>query len=120
MKCVSNAHSTKCVHHQRKACDRQLPHRLRDIELRASNAAVAAGLDGDTAIVDLEHGQPTIPSAIFFDAEKGRVSYGRDAIRNYVEGTEGRLMRALKSILGSSLVEETTFVEGRPLSYKDV
>ena len=44
-------------------------------------------------MVDLEHGQPTIPSAIFFDAEKGRVSYGRDAIRNYVEGIEGRLMR---------------------------
>lgn len=29
-------------------------------------------------------------------------------------------MRALKSILGSSLMEETTFVDGRPLSYKDV
>jgi hypothetical chaperone protein len=90
------------------------------IDFGTSNSAVAAGADGDAAIVDLEHGQPTIPSAIFFDAEKGRVSYGRDAIRNYIEGTEGRLMRALKSILGSSLIDETTFVEGRPLSYKDV
>ncbi|MGZ5174175.1 MAG: Hsp70 family protein [Burkholderiales bacterium] len=90
------------------------------IDFGTSNSAVAAGVDGDTAMVDLEHGQPTIPSAIFFDAEKARASYGRDAIRNYVEGTEGRLMRSLKSILGSSLVEETTFVEGRPLSYKDV
>lgn len=90
------------------------------IDFGTSNSAVAAGVDGDTAMVDLEHGQPTIPSAIFFDAEKGRVSYGRDAIRNYVEGTEGRLMRALKSILGSALVDETTFVEGRALSYKDV
>ena len=90
------------------------------IDFGTSNSAVAAGVDGDTAMVDLEHGQPTIPSAIFFDAEKGRVSYGRDAVRNYIEGTEGRLMRALKSILGSSLIDETTFVEGRPLSYKDV
>ena len=90
------------------------------IDFGTSNSAVAASLDGDTAVIDLEHGQPTIPSAIFFDAEKGRVSFGRDAIRNYVEGTEGRLMRALKSILGSSLIEETTYVEGRPLSYKDV
>ena len=90
------------------------------IDFGTSNSAVAAGIAGDVAMVDLEHGQPTIPSAIFFDAEKGRVSYGRDAIRNYVEGIEGRLMRALKSILGSSLVDETTFVEGRPLSYKDV
>ena len=90
------------------------------IDFGTSNSAVAASVDGDTEIIDLEHGQPNIPSAIFFDAEKGRVSFGRDAIRNYVEGTEGRLMRALKSILGSSLIEETTYVEGRPLSYKDV
>ncbi len=90
------------------------------IDFGTSNSAVAAGSDGDTSIIDLEHGQPNIPSAIFFDAEKGRVSFGRDAIRNYTEGAEGRLMRALKSILGSSLIDETTFVQGRPLSYKDV
>ena len=90
------------------------------IDFGTSNSALAAGVDGDFALIDLEHGQPTMPSAIFFDAETSRVSFGRHAIRNYVEGTEGRLMRALKSILGSGLVDETTFVEGRAISYKDV
>lgn len=90
------------------------------IDFGTSNSAVAAGTDRDFALVDLEHGEPTIPSAIFFDVEKNRVSFGRDAIRNYVEGTEGRLMRALKSILGSPLIDETTYVEGHPVSYKDV
>lgn len=90
------------------------------IDFGTSNSAVAAGVDGDFTLIDLEHGQPTIPSAIFFDAETNRVSFGRQAIRHYVEGTEGRLMRALKSILGSALIDETTFVEGRALSYKDV
>ena len=90
------------------------------IDFGTSNSALAAGVDGDVALIDLEHGEPTIPSAIFFDAETNRVSFGRHAIRNYVEGTEGRLMRALKSILGSGLVDETTFVEGRAISYKDV
>ena len=90
------------------------------IDFGTSNSALAAGVDGDFALIDLEHGQPTIPSAIFFDAETSRVSFGRHAIRNYVEGTEGRLMRALKSILGSSLVDETTYVEGRAVSYRDV
>ena len=90
------------------------------IDFGTSNSAVAAGVDGDFTLIDLEHGHPTIPSAIFFDAETNRVSFGRQAIRHYVEGTEGRLMRALKSILGSSLIDETTFVEGRALSYKDV
>ena len=44
-----------------------------------------------------------MPSAVFFDYEtKGRVLFGADAISTYVGQTEGRLMRALKSILGSS------------------
>ena len=90
------------------------------IDFGTSNSAVAAGIDGDFSLIDLEHGQPTIPSAIFFDAETSRVSFGRHAVLHYVEGTEGRLMRALKSILGSSLIDETTYVEGRALSYKDV
>jgi hypothetical chaperone protein len=90
------------------------------IDFGTSNSAVAAGVDGDFALIDLEHGHPTIPSAIFFDAETNRVSFGRQAIRQYVDGTEGRLMRALKSILGSALIEETTYVEGRAISYKQV
>jgi hypothetical chaperone protein len=90
------------------------------VDFGTSNSALAAGVDGDFALIDLEHGEPTIPSAIFFDAETNRVSFGRHAIRNYVEGAEGRLMRALKSILGSPLVDETTYVEGRAMSYRDV
>ncbi|MES2561698.1 MAG: Hsp70 family protein, partial [Pseudomonadota bacterium] len=90
------------------------------IDFGTSNSAVAATVDGDCTLIDLEHGQPTIPSAIFFDAETGRVSFGRQAMRHYVEGTEGRLMRALKNILGSALIDQTTLVEGRALSYKDV
>jgi hypothetical chaperone protein len=90
------------------------------IDFGTSNSAVAAGVDGDFALIDLEHGQPTIPSAIFFDAETNRVSFGRQAIRQYVEGTEGRLMRSLKSVLGSSLIDETTYVEGRAISYRNV
>ena len=90
------------------------------IDFGTSNSAVAAGTEGDFILIDLEHGQPTIPSAIFFDVERNRVSFGRDAIANYVQGTEGRLMRSLKSILGSALIEEKTYVEGRAVSYKDV
>ncbi|HET7159697.1 MAG TPA: Hsp70 family protein [Burkholderiales bacterium] len=90
------------------------------IDFGTSNSAAAVNVDGDCTLIDLEHGHPTIPSAIFFDAETGRVSFGRQAIRHYIEGTEGRLMRALKSILGSALIDQTTLVEGRALSYKDV
>ena len=54
------------------------------------------------ALAPLEGGSTLIPSAVFFDYEaKGRVLFGSEAIAAYVGQTEGRLMRALKSILGS-------------------
>jgi hypothetical chaperone protein len=82
------------------------------IDFGTSNSAIAVPIGGEPALVDLEHGHATIPTALFFDAETNHVSYGRHAIRNYVEGAEGRLMRGLKSILGSSIVDETTLVQG--------
>ena len=55
-----------------------------------------------------------MPSAVFFDYEvKGRVLFGNEAVTAYVGQTEGRLMRALKSILGSPLIDEETSLGGR-------
>jgi hypothetical chaperone protein len=38
----------------------------------------------------------------------GGVLIGRRAVEAYVEGAPGRLMRSLKSVLGTSLIDETT------------
>ena len=47
--------------------------------------------------------------------------FGRAAIAAYVDGIDGRLMRSMKSILGSSLIEQTTDVGGgRGVRYLDV
>jgi hypothetical chaperone protein len=61
-------------------------------------------------LVAVEGDQPTIPSALFFSLEDGNVYFGRAAVGEYMQGTEGRFMRALKSILGTSLMKETTQV----------
>jgi hypothetical chaperone protein len=58
---------------------------------------------------------------VFFDYEtKGRVLFGTDAIAAYVGQTEGRLMRALKSILGSSLINEKTSLGNRMVPLAEV
>jgi len=55
---------------------------------------------------------------VFYPGEgdgRGRAApceFGRAAIAAYVDGIDGRLMRSMKSILGSSLVEQTTDVGG--------
>lgn len=70
-------------------------------------------------LVALEGEQTTIPSAMFY-ATDGNVLIGRKAVAAYVEGTPGRLMRSLKSVLGTSLIEETTRLGRARLSFRDV
>ena len=94
------------------------------IDFGTSNSAVAIGDAGsaeDARLVPLEDAQPTMPSAVFYDSEDGSRRYGRAAVAAYVEGHEGRLMRSLKSILGSALVDETTHLgDGIAIRYIDV
>jgi hypothetical chaperone protein len=71
------------------------------------------------ALVALEAGQTTIPSAIFYEVD-GAVLIGRNAIEAYVDGAPGRLMRSLKSVLGTSLIDETTRVGRERTSFRDV
>ena len=66
-----------------------------------------------------ETGHTTIPSAIFYEAD-GAVLIGRRAIEAYVDGAPGRLMRSLKSVLGTSLIEETTRLGRNRVRFRDV
>ena len=62
-----------------------------------------------------------IPSAVFFeDQDRYRVRFGADAISTYIEQADGRLFRALKTILGSPLIEETTALGRRKIALADV
>src|ERR1700682_659352 len=70
-------------------------------------------------LVALEDGEGTIPSAIFYETD-GAVLIGRRAVEAYVEGAPGRLMRSLKSVLGTSLIDETTRLGRERVSFRDV
>jgi hypothetical chaperone protein len=98
------------------------------IDFGTSNSALALVRAGAHAagpagfeLVELEAGATSIPTAVFFDGEDGSRQFGRAAVRAYVEGHEGRLMRSIKSILGSDLIERTTEVgPGIAVRYLDV
>ena len=62
-----------------------------------------------------------MPTAVFYNAEDGTRAFGRAAIAAYVDGHEGRLMRSIKSILGSDLMDEATELpNGLQVRYLDV
>src|SRR4029453_4505314 len=67
----------------------------------------------------LEAAHTTIPSAIFYAADGG-ILIGRRAMEAYVEGASGRLMRSLKSVLGTSLIDETTRLGRARVTFRDV
>lgn len=91
------------------------------LDFGTSNSAMAfVGADGLARAVPLEGEEPTLPTAVFFNAEERSIHFGREAIALYLAGVDGRLMRSLKSLLGSSLLEERTRVPEGMVSFRDV
>jgi hypothetical chaperone protein len=90
------------------------------IDFGTSNSTVGVIRDGQARLVALEGGQPTLPSAVFFNFEDGYTYFGRRAISDYTDSIEGRLMRSLKSVLGSSLANEKTRIRARQIGFIDI
>lgn len=97
------------------------------IDFGTSNSAIAVpGAGGAMDLVALEDGASTMPTAVFYLAEGPDLAqlpplYGRAALAAYVEGSEGRLMRSMKSVLGSSLMDQHTDIgAGRSVAFADV
>ncbi|WP_344763661.1 Hsp70 family protein [Actimicrobium antarcticum] len=88
------------------------------VDFGTSNSTVGLSRPGYSTLLPLEDGKLTLPSAVFFNAEDELVSYGRAALANYLAGYEGRLMRSLKSLLGTGLIDGQTEVLGRALPFR--
>ena len=90
------------------------------IDFGTSNSTVAVDAGNGARLIPLEAGEPTLPSAVFWEAESGRPLFGRAAIAAYVGGEDGRLMRGLKSTLGTTLIREKTRVGRRSLAFTEI
>lgn len=90
------------------------------IDFGTSNSTVGVIENGRPRLVPLEGDDVTLPSAIFFNFEDNGTYFGRQAVGQYTDAVEGRLMRALKSVLGSSLVHEKTRLKARQIAFTDI
>lgn len=97
-----------------------MPARALGLDFGTSNSTAGWLRPGQSSLLALQHGKPTLPSAVFFNADEGHMCFGRDALAEYLDGYEGRLMRSLKSLLGSSLIEGHTEVHGRILPFREL
>jgi hypothetical chaperone protein len=90
------------------------------VDFGTSNSTVGWVRPGHPSLLALEDGKATLPSVVFFNADDEQVRYGRAALADYLEGYEGRLMRSLKSLLGTSLMDGQTEVAGRALPFRQL
>ncbi len=89
------------------------------IDFGTSNSTCAVFNGDSVELVPLDNGNPVLPSALFFSNE-GQTFFGEDAINAYIDGEEGRLLRGLKSILGTSLMAERTVVGKRSRTFENI
>lgn len=90
------------------------------LDFGTSNSTIGIYINDKITMVPLENNRPLIRSAIFFDYEKHHCIFGQTAIDEYLTGVTGRLMVSLKSILGSSLMQEKTLIDSKMVSYTTI
>ncbi len=90
------------------------------IDFGTSNSTVALADMTGARLIPLEGEAMTLPSTVFWPDDRTGLQFGRAAMATYLEGEDGRLMRGLKSTLGSALMDEKTMLGGRMVSFRTV
>ncbi|WP_299916977.1 Hsp70 family protein [uncultured Roseobacter sp.] len=89
------------------------------IDFGTSNSAAGYLADGKPRLIEMSPGMTTLPTTFFFDFETRETLIGEPANQALLDGADGRFMRALKRVLGTTLMHEkrqilnerVTFVE---------
>ena len=90
------------------------------LDFGTSNSTIGIYRNNVCQLVPLENDKATIRSAIFCDTEMKQWIFGQDGINSYLQGMPGRLMMSLKSVLGSSLMDDKTVIFNEFIPYSKV
>ncbi|MFP3605712.1 Hsp70 family protein [Paraburkholderia sp. SIMBA_053] len=91
------------------------------IDFGTSNSAVAVPDGAALRLAPVEGAYTTLPTSVFFNTDEDTREFGRAALAAYIDGFDGRLMRSMKSILGSPLADNSTDLgDGSAIKYTDV
>lgn len=90
------------------------------IDFGTSNSSVGYMHDGAPRLLAFGSDGYSVPSAIFYSSETPDTYFGKQAVAQYTEDMEGRLLRSLKSILGSSLMGEKTAIRNRRVPFSEI
>ncbi len=91
------------------------------LDFGTSNSTLGVFKHNQAELVPLEaDGSHAIRSAIFMNEEDRQIHFGKRAMADYLAHEEGRLLIAIKSVLGSPLMNEQTRVFNRMVPFTEI
>jgi len=89
------------------------------LDFGTSNSALSYVSHGEPKLAVLEQDKAIFPTTIFYHEDR-RCDFGAEAIAKYLDDHPGRLMRSIKSILGTDLIGEGTVIGERRILFQNV
>ncbi len=90
------------------------------VDFGTSNSAAGYLCDGKPRLIEVASGQTTLPTTFFFDFETRQTLIGEPANQALLDGVDGRFMRALKRVLGTSLMHEKRQILNERVTFVDI
>ena len=90
------------------------------LDFGTSNSAAAMMQDGKVRRLAIETASDTLPTAVFFPTDRSPMKIGASATEALIAGEEGRFMRAMKSVLGTTLFHEARLIGGKRRTLAEV
>ena len=90
------------------------------VDFGTSNTAAGYMADGRPRLIQFGPGRSTIPTTFFFDYDAREMLIGEPANQALLDGVEGRFMRALKRVLGTSLMHERRQILNERVTFVDI
>ncbi len=92
------------------------------IDFGTTNSAISIVKMGQSPeLVPFLNGKNTMPTAIFYPAERGAYPiFGDAAVKAYIDGERGRFMRSMKRVLGSNLMSTGTRINDTMMRFEHI
>jgi hypothetical chaperone protein len=90
------------------------------VDFGTSNSAAGYLEHGRPKLIEMSPGQKTLPTTFFFDFETRESLIGEPANQALLNGSEGRFMRALKRVLGTTLMHEKRQILNRRVTFVEI
>jgi len=90
------------------------------IDFGTSNSSVGVCDAGGPRLLPIQRGATSVPTALFFSFDEHSTTFGQDALERYFARDPGRYLRAIKSVLGTKLFEETTQVKFKRYAFGEI